>query len=634
MRKSTPFQLLMSFLFLFTCIPCSGQVQDLARSTDEIDEWSQFRVYENRVLLFTPYVNFRFGRFISFQLETGDRQVLKDAIDEPKNVQFAPEGVFYTDYLQGATYGEGEHYLNFLRPDGQQTLSKVINEYIPPLRYIPEFATFGDGRYYVTGYINGKYVVWESDGTDSGTQVIHESDYPYSGLVAKGDELIMIMSPELGTSEILGYKVGGTPTKVIEISGQRSYYLGVKGPFRFAGHDGERFYLAYKDSTNTANLIYTNADGTQQGEFLTGYEIASISFFGEKFMLYGGGTDGRLIGRMDSPGQLTKVPLAAEFGDTLAWDLFPYSDRILSTYSLKAGLELGFLNEEDSVELFNDLTGDPQPSLPPYRFNPGSQRILTLGDSVVYSVFTNGKDSHYYLYQISRNQSKALAKIKNPYDFNALFYANNKLYWFENEEEETILKKIDLQSSPVIFQESPDPNPKTWYREFLTATSGRYRGSEFWTYSQPRKLEVGRDGSVFLGFEEDKGALGRWLYSSHSKVIDSLNGADILVKTDENGEVLWQTSFGGVEDLVSKRNRPSALWTLDANGDVVVAGIAERLLILGNNSFNLRDTTACYLAKINGTTGEFEWYNIIGKNRGFPRISVHTAPVVDEESGT
>lgn len=524
--------------------------------------------------------------------------------------------------------------LNIFHVNGQQVLIDSIHILDPANIKYKLTHEASEGRFYFTGYKGGKHVLWESDGSASGTRVIAEFDERVSFLKEFNDQLFILLSEGV-EKQAFRYKYGEGVSSIGTLptgpADNRNREI-----IQELGRSKDHLYLQLTDTANIPSIWRTNLEPGGTEIFLPDLSVRSITFEGKKFR-YTTRQNGQTImrqGNIDSPEEVDELrllqSLSSEEGPGYFIQLIGQDHRFLLGVP-ETGLELAIVNQEDSLELLADLAEGARSGYP-FHYHWDLHSLHDQDGNLILPM-SNGQDGHNYLYRISDSSFTSLARLDQKMVLKMISRSGNDLYWLEqfsiaNGEDTVRIRKISLTGA---YEQQPLSTEieETWLREIgiITPVFG------FIDYNQlviPKNIVADEEGSVIAGF-----LLREFIWdqnpiysiSTEKSRKERIFGIDVFVKYDPDGNLIWQTSIGG-ENAYAYHGQQFAV---DRLGDVVVFGAYREWASFGTDSLTT-ERQGHYLAKLSGETGEVLWKkNLTGKNYN-QGMDLDGEVVIDEDN--
>lgn len=469
--------------------------------------------------------------------------------------------------------------------------------------YRGKMAGKGDRFYFSARTPDYEYVIWESDGSASGTQVV--ASFPEEILLLHEfqEQLLVLTRSDDGTGA-LAHRLDRN---------QDLAYLGFM-PYQFVSNDFPRIigesdthvYLVGVDSASTGHIWRTDMTAANTELFLTGYDGRAIDFFGQKFLI----TDrsATWIGDLNQPQGLSKVELESRFrqGGFIS-SILPLAHPEYSlSGTARTGFEIARINPSDSLEIVADFAPFASSSYPFYGAFGGA--IFSVRDAAgdLILPLTNRQDAYVYLYRVTEQGFESLARLDPAYRLIRLYFRDGFLYW-----EESALKggsyrlmRMDPHG-PHEKQPTETADPEVWYRE-IAVTSDRFLNQNVNNVVEPKGLDVDAEGNVFASFKAMQFMAPdypRFVIHSHSPDIDRLRGLEIVAKYDPLGNLLWWKSLGGTQQDRHSGHK----MCVDPAGDLVVFGGFFQKAYFDDDSLTAPGN-GHFLAKLDGETGNVKWF--------------------------
>ncbi len=488
-----------------------------------------------------------------------------------------------------------------------------------------------DDRYYVNAYQDNDFYLWESDGTEQGTQIIYQSNNPISYLDQRNDTLLIV--EDLGSDyQFMYYTFGAVPNVFATISKDDhiNYFSN--------GGSSESHIYYYGRDTSGLDGIYQIDFTSGPSFFLSG--TGSLNFDGQSFLLESGfsasgfgGSRYLISGNLQNLAQLDTIRFKKEIESTpsvngpSAFLTQRFNGGYYRMSSHKQGYEIIRVNNEDSLDLLSSQNPGPSSSLLMKSMYISSfasfEGYYDPENDRTYFLLSNGNDPYYYIYQLEGENTTSIVKIGEAEKFAAVIAQANYIYWIENDEGHAKLIRRDL-SVPNEVQPDSQPKSEVWYRQIGLGygISPTIAGSVF-LYTQD--VEFDDAGNVIVGFNTNR----NWSETSQvygdTNIVTQHPGIQYVVKYNAYGELMWSNGIGDDHGVYFRDSE----FAVRPNGNVIVVGQFSDKGYFGNDSLETSQA-GFYMVELDGNSGDVLWKRLLGEesyvNKLYPE-----GVTVDEE---
>lgn len=596
---------LLSCTIVFCSVVVFAQTETLATSGNEdLIENSPKKIGDH--LLYITKSSYRY-KILDVNLSNGAVSMLDSNILKFGDYAYSSEGLFYTSFTQTGSWNDGDFYINFIDPTGNQLtpiLIGVSNSSIPD-NYEPRHATMCNNRYYVNSFYNNEHCIWESDGTTAGTQIIYQSPNPIAAIRELNDTLF-IATADSSNYTFSYFSSGASVQQYASIPTDNFY-----STFEILGQNDDHFYVRAKDSLNASFVSRINFQNPPE-LFLNGY-FRYIDFIGNRFVIGNPGwsSNNNYIGLLSNPQQIDPIPAAQSIQTPLLSIDRYYGDGYYQIRSVENGIEFARLNVNDSIDLVQTNVFGPGSGIPVNvdgfnHYGDWTNTKFFIDDvGNLFTVLTNGNDGSYYMYQLNESVEKSLFKIDHPEDVTDIFVEDGYIYWSEIRDDGHSIKRRSL-NDPLETQPTQVPQSETWFRQFVVNDNPSWDPYQVTMYLKDAKLN--QDGSAIISLSMGEYLLECQFISSDSDSVMLMNGSDVVVKYDKYGQFLWANGIGQKYGPWVRENQ----FAVRENGNVVIFGRFYHDAIFDSDTIvNPNFETYTYLVELDANTGQIIWKKFI-----------------------
>ena len=527
-------------------------------------------------------------------------------------------GIFFISYQWQSNGNDRDYFINYIDKDGNAfTSSKFHGPYDGAQGSISNlwknYNTICDNRFYTYGFYANKHCVWESDPSNSQTTRIFQSDELITGIAALGDSLLITTKTENNNNKFYHYTHGQTATYFANVD-----LMNYDGRLSVAGKDANYIYYNTKGPVPDYQKAIYRTDLTEMGTtlFLDNYKALHMIFNSDDlyFSSYTSSWDNVTGFFKLNVNDLTSIDTLkfSKKHTTESTKIFNYfGDNYLLISSTEYGIEIGRLNEKDSVELIADHSEGPTSSIPfPYarwNWHPNyyqSKKMYAVGlDSTVYTVLSNGNDQDYYMYSFKKGEIlNSFFKIPNPTHISDLYIFNDQIFWCRLENNNLKIEKGQLNS--IQQQSKQIEKLETWHKK-VTISSKSYFNSSYEIF--PNYIQMDSAENAYIQFSipgnikynTDIAAI-----SSDTIIFQKFKSNNYVAKLDKYGQMLWVNSLGG-SGLYFKNYIKHKVQLNNDNDLIVIGEFYDKGYFDSDSISPIR--TGVFAAKINGKTGEVIW---------------------------
>lgn len=603
--KARPHYFLILLMVSVFCAAPQAQITSVVTQNSFRTRVTQVETVGNQMYCFAGS---GWGSLWRIDLTNETIDTVNASVDEQASVKSSSSGIFYATYSFNSNVRE--YSLHF-----QDTLGNEMN----PVRYHdretgngnhyrPKFATMVNDRYYVQGYFNNEHCIWESDGTNAGTQVVFASSNEIICMDNRNDTIVFI-ERNGANHNFYHYTAGGSPVLYASetIASLSEYFL-------FSGRSDNYLYFAGRDSSGTSNIYqldFINPPSvfiSNSSGFLDFNGTDFTLNFNWKFLVRGTEVDPTQLDTVRFKKEIIRTPSINGQSALISEDL---GGGFYRMKSIEQGYEIAVVNENDSLVLIETNIYGPGSGIS-YNlknnfvgYEPPSISFLSK-DSVLYSVLTNGNDPYHYIYRLSASGETSICRLDNPEVITKLIGHGGFVYWFEREEEGFQLKRHSLTPAS-----SNQPLEKTksdmWYRQLGIGYGNNVdQVQNMSLYLQ--NVEVDRDGNAIIAYNSDKYATSVTQVFSDTNVVRQAKATQLLAKYAPNGDLLWQNGIGSLSGLFYSNNEI----VVRPEGNVIVAGQFFQKAYFDEDSIEV-PRAGLFLAELDGATGDVIRYRLLAE---------------------
>lgn len=582
----------MRYLLILTCtflIPC-------VYSQKTIAILEQGNIYAKKV--HNDYAYFMVGgnnqprsNLYRMKLPNGTPEAIDTSIIYCQSVIMGDSGVFYISFKYAANGNDGEHYLNYMPYGGQKRVLKTVNQYVQhPNRTMPSKAVFQNGRYFINTWFNNKNCIWESDGSEVGTNIVFQSSQQIMAFTLFQDKPIAILN---------------NGNKIVYIENYQNLRL---------SPDYKQFNLSFFHITDSICIYQYNKKLYiihKPGEI----DSVSLALPGLRIFKVVEGNDSIVHGynyvekklytyklRIIAPYSYDSIRPATSIDvmDNPSYQIL--NNEFIPVWNFSTGYEMAFAPFNDSMRLIKDLNPGSASSV---YVDFGSDYLLKEKEIAYFSA-NNGSNGKYYLYSSNGHYLKShfpWGNISN--NFQMLFLYDSLFYWtYRNTDTLFIawhsLQERDTQPSPQSKFPSTNKGGE-WLRTASPAPS-LYPYTSNSRFMQSHAVKTDKAGNVIVcGISRNLGSLF-YLRFSDTTAIQQLKGDQMVIKYDSGGRLLWSKTLGGFDQSASLN--PS--FHVDKYGDIIVFGNFYQKAMFDSIELNT-PRAALYLCKLDGNNGKMKW---------------------------
>jgi len=522
----------------------------------------------------------------------------------PSIIVYNNFGLFYTtDSVSNQCNGCINHYVNFYSYGGNRYKTGVINNYLDTAsynnhdirNYISPYLLVTTNKCYFTGLTNNQFNLWESDGTPSGTKIIHSSNVKIQNLTSINNKLFFTEQDSIGSYNLFSFQVGDTAAiQFTTLNPSNSNFQNI-------GNDGTSFYFINNysiwktDLTSLGTKIFCTSPVAQYA--------SNISFKSDTFYIISSGASAYIFRGFNSQPDSLKQLVFSKKDYSISQHINNYySDSFFVALSAEKGFELGKRNQYDSLQLITDLAKGTKSSqiLPSY---------ASYYNGNLYTIATNTNDNYHYLYKTDGNTMTSIFKI-NPTGLTNMFIDNGTLYWFVVGVGKLSLYKRYLTNTDPPQTTSLPPKSEEWYRQLgFIDKSYYYSAYNNQDATYPQKVFIDKNENVIVGTWFNWSHVIGFIYSSSdSNAIFPLKGCNVYCKYDKYGELQWTNSIGAIISDAGANNT----FCLDTAGNVIVFGQYYQKGYFDTDSL-VNPQEAMFVAKLDKKTGKVMWKKSLGQ---------------------
>ncbi|WP_159038374.1 T9SS type A sorting domain-containing protein [Brumimicrobium mesophilum] len=292
-------------------------------------------------------------------------------------------------------------------------------------------------------------------------------------------------------------------------------------------------------------------------------------------------------------------------------------NKIYSIVDHDLGIELGVVNQNDSIELIKDLNEGEFSSVP-FRYcsiggTPSYNTAFFEHDNKSYAFLSNGNDESVYLYEVRPDSLVSLSKAP---EFNSsrvrILPYDDYIYYITQNSQSELSKVYRWKWNAVV---NPQPtnrsfDSETWYTEIGFDHEGRVC-VEYADNLRSQNTIIDNAGATYVSFTNNQyGGLREdniyYDLASKSRVKNRIS--DVYAKYDKYGELQWMKGIGSYYKLFSDYDQ----FSLDSEGNVHVYGVLYNEGYFDSDTLALSESNR-YWAKLDSETGDVTDIKILYK---------------------
>gem|GEM_PF-2107391 len=519
-------------------------------------------------------------------------------------------GLFYLKKRANAQYEY--HYIN---SEGIETVSNSVllwpENYLAPNSNL---CASSELNFYYSSFENGKYCTYKTSGDTSSELKIFESTKKIVFLEQfNGNVLIVTYYGGIYEFHIYNELNNQLNTSLDSISSSLGYGLTV------AGKNDNFIYL---NLVNNSNKLIYEIDLENIGcQTFINDKLGTLTFINSnRFILKEDSLvtyeNLYLIANIDSPNISKGLKIKGEGNrDYLLSQRLGNQHYVLGEF--EKGFETAFVNEQDSIERISDLVPEYGTSYCIRNFSSSymghflNTPYISLNDSIVLTIQTNGNDNYYYVYKTINGQQTSLFKIENPLRVTNFFLDrdNNELYWLVRDSiyqvDSMMLYKRNLNDLDLEQPNSKPLNEDSWFKQIAVSKNKQFFGHSNFLELKPKDVRSDKKGntytySTFRYTVADYEGMSSFNLDNNSIV--EMNSKHFFTKLDKHGNQKWTASIG-------ERYHTSwfdYVFEIDSENNLIILGYYFETGYFDNDS--LVSPRACYfITKLNGETGNVIW---------------------------
>lgn len=605
MNSSLFMKFFLSSIFLSFSLSSTAQIET-------VESLSNFHLPPNNHFDLSKKIgnHFIFGRlgeynpFWKLDLNSGTVSTLLPENRHTRQEKFSTAGIFYLE--EPSSNGSPYHLLHYVDTLGNEMQAVEVNYYtsLSQGHFRPYHGTMCDNHYYVEGFINNMHCVWESDGTNSGTHVIYQSNDRIVDIEALNDTLFFATDDGLN-QQLFFYVLGQSPVQFSNASSANFSYR-----YPVIGKNNTHFFFAAKDENNN-HIIYRQNFSNPPEPFIHG-NGSDLQFEANSFRLNlsnGIDSSGLFTGSLSNPSSLERIPYSSSIDVPSIQINRQYGNGYYGSLSLDHGLEIVRINSQDSIEMIQTNAPFAKSGIPfhldgyTYPYFYFEQKFCTDENDVSYAVLTNGLDTNFYVYRLNDPVEEALFRVDNPEIMSNLFTHNNFLYWLELDRvmSELTIKRRDLSLPYDQPLATIDSDSNTWFRQFVMSYFNSIIYSDDITPSL-HGVQFDQDNNAYFGFTINQWGSNMNYVDADTNLRYAFKGSNVYAKYDAQGNILWANGIGARNGLFFTNNG----FTLKPNGNLVVMGHFSTRAYFDSDSLNAF-AVGFFLAELDANTGNVLW---------------------------
>lgn len=465
-----------------------------------------------------------------------------------------------------------------------------------------------ENKYYVVGENNGVHSIWESDGTDDGTNIILQTQDEIVGLFEHNDTLVYV---ERTSTSYNFFKQG------VELDFQLFKQFPIETFMNFSGKigtDGSSVYLNMQISQNYRQIWKTNLTSEGTMIFLDSISAAKILFNDDSFIFSYLNVQNNLgpfyKGLINEPLNLTRVPLVNSGVQESSIIYSFLGDNYYSYLSLEEGLEVVRLNDQLEFEVIGTLAPGPASAIPiegngPYLPTFTNFPSCVYGEDELFVVLRNKLNDETFIYKVNGSELAPVFKWReNDLNTQAIFKYGNWLYFLRGTNASIILERRSLNDTDTPLNKT-STGEDVWYKE-ITLIKNNNAFSGLQQDFQIRECLMDAQENVYLGFDSRCNS-NYQIVMTDTAMVDDINGKFILAKLDKYGKCIWANS---IADFGSFSLYRPFVCGLQSNGDLIVAGI-----FFGDGFFDdifiPDEERNVFICSLSGEDGHLKWFRTL-----------------------
>ncbi|RYM34555.1 T9SS type A sorting domain-containing protein [Brumimicrobium glaciale] len=597
----------LSLLFVLITQTCLSQFEFMG--TIPNDKRGNFHLNESNSVIKTSSALYYLSRDYQRQLFA-----LKEGQKEPKLVKdFGYDKIYSTFY----SYGENVYFftqddfpgpLRLFKCNENQEVTEIYSQYVD--QGMRDFQQHNENLYYRTKQDNSnKIFKYNTDLKELDT--VYQSNKNLVLLDVNDNGILFSERQFSNLVELIFLDQTGNRVVLYQgVFGERSNpYLRSE---LIESSDNFNWYFRNVDSDSTSKTIQINKS-TLQTSIISASNIVEIHpTTSNRFnVVIRTNTNNFLNAEMVNDSLILGDPkvIVNEQQSTLSsFNLESAKNGIFSMADIIYGIELGVVNQEDSIQRITDLNEGKFSGVPFRSCETGghpnySVQVFTHNQKD-YAFLSNGNDNYIYLYEVRPDTLISLSKAP---DYNSaqtriLLYDDYVYYITENnftQLNQVYRWKFDSTIDTQPTERSFDS--LTWYTEIGNDRETR-PCSSYQNGLHSQNTIIGDDGSTYLSYVNlhwSGAAFDNVVYDFASRKSEKNRFSDVYAKYDKYGELQWLQGIGSTNKLFYIYDQ----FTLDSNGDVNIFGYFFKNGYFGQDTIE-KDGSNRYWAKLNGETGE------------------------------
>lgn len=485
---------------------------------------------------------------------------------------------------------------------------------------------FNEQFYFLGTNKTKNYSIWRSNGTSSGTKMIATLTTPFVQCKYVNGFFIF-SSTNLIQSNITS--ISDTSLTLTTLS----------------TFDAKRYQINFADYSFNDGFVYINVFDTlskdyecfsTQGTIQTTqskFRHPTITYitngFSSRKLIAGSSFVDTLFVRSIETGAIVKrVPLPSELKRSNGGSVYPIANGVFTAVSDKFGVELGYLNKQDSFILI-DINDGPFSVLNQFDLSFRRNDLVVFNqEAKVDSFYLFGlqpRSNRNCLYQVVIGEDSAtvfrltnLDYLNNPrVEVDKPFLHRSKLYQmaFDINAGVKTLYQINPDAESGIVTRRLIDSSLTWHRQIGFGAAVR-RDPQYMLSD----IAIDSDDNSILSvnvlerynisnFSNNRDYLFKPFQQYDTRFSQSINSQNFTFKLSPYGNIIWLTSFGNNDWRVSNPIHQ----VIDKNNDVYVVASAYKTAIFKSDTIR-RQNAFLYLVKLNGEDGNILYYKVLAES--------------------
>ena len=470
-------------------------------------------------------------------------------------------------------------------------------------------------RYYIHTRLNNELVIWESDGTVAGTQVIYQTSNEIR-LIDHRNDTLLVVEDDGNDYHFSHYTSGSTMSEFASVPmDDHLTYLMKSGTsdnhIYYFGKDTSGLYHIMQVDFQNQPTSFLNTTGRLRFEGNTFFLLNGYSeYYGEgksRFIVKGNIQNTTQLDTLHFKNEITSTPSIN--GSSAIID-YVFEGNFFRIRSHKLGYEMVRIDDQDSIAMAGMHNYGPSSSFLDKKVDVSSFVYPTefyFEDATLYGLLTNGNDTKYYIYELKEEDATSLFPVDDPDGFAGIWRHENFIYWVENKEGFAVIKRRDINSG-LEPQPTTKPASTSWFQQVGNCYGNDPivgSGSVFLYLSD---AELDADGNAIVAYNSNRDWSQLSQVYGDTSIVTQHRGAQLIVKFDTHGNYVWSNGIGNDNGFGVKENEIA----VRPNGNIVVVGQFYQFAYFDQDSLTA-PRSGYYLAELDGQTGTVLWKKIIGQ---------------------